>query len=147
VDTAPQKIVADHIDIVKPANRAADAYAFFAKIYRNHPIIDEVETVRDRVLRLTVDCNRANAADDFQVPILLDPSLHELLLSAEAEIVDTEKVKDITLPVVTKIDPGGIAHVSYSFKGQGRNLLLGCPLGHASLMVHFKIRSEVPVVE
>jgi pimeloyl-ACP methyl ester carboxylesterase len=144
-DTAPQKIVADHIDIVKPANRSADAYTFFAKVYRNNPVIDVVETIRDnKISGLTVDCNHTNSADDVQVPIMLDSSLHEQVLSAEAELVDTDKIRDVSPPFVREVDPSGIAHISYSFKGQGRGLLLGCPVGHASLLVHFKIRSEVP---
>lgn len=147
-DTAPQKIIADHIDIVKPANRSADAYTFFAKVYRNNPVLDVVETVRDnKISGLNVDCNRTNSADDLQVPIALDPSLHEQILSAEAELVDADKIRDMSSPVINKIDPVGIAHISYAFRGQGRGLLLGCPTGHASIQVHFKIRSEVPIKE
>jgi hypothetical protein len=148
VDTAPQKIVADHIGIVRPGNRSADAYTFFARVYRNNPIINVVESVRDnKVSGLIVDCNRSISADDFQVPIALDFSLHEQLLSAEAELVDKDKIKQVSGPVVMKIDAGGIAHVAYSLKGQGHGLLMGCPTGHASILVHFKIRSEVPVSE
>ncbi|MGA3129157.1 MAG: hypothetical protein ABSD59_00040 [Terracidiphilus sp.] len=148
VDAPPQRIAADHIDIVRPASRSADAYTFFARIYHANPIIEVVDTVRDnKVSGLNVDCNRTNSADDFEVPIALDPSLHEQLLSAEVELVDTEKIRDASPPVVKSIDPSGIAHVSYSFKGQGRGLLLGCPVGHASILVHFKIRSQVPVSE
>lgn len=147
-DTAPQKIVADHIDIVKPANRSADAYTFFAKVYHNNPVIDVVESIRDnKIAGLTVECNRTNSADDLQVPIALDPSRHEQIESVEAEFVDADKIRDAAPPVVKKIDPVGIAHLSYSFKGQGRGLLLGCPVGHASIAVHFKVRSEVPIQE
>ena len=148
VNAPPQKIVADHIDIVKPANRSADAYTFFARIYRENPIIDVQESARDnKVSGLVVDCNRTISADDLGVPIALDPELREQVLSAEAEIVDAQKIKAISPPVVKKIDPWGIAHVSYALKGQGRELLLGCPTGHASILVHFKIRSEVPIHE
>jgi pimeloyl-ACP methyl ester carboxylesterase len=147
-DTPPQRIVADHIDIVRPGGRSADAYTFFARVYRSNPIIDVVETVRDnKVSGLSVDCNRTNSADDLQVPIALDSSQNEQVLSADAELVDADKIRDASVPVVTKIDPSGIAHVSYSFRGKGRGLLLGCPVGHASIVVHFKIRSEVPVTE
>lgn len=148
VDTPPQKIVADHIDIVRPTGRSADAYTFFARIYRNNPVIDVVQTVRDnKVSGLNVDCNRVNSSDDLQVPIALDASLHEQLLSAAAEFVDADKVRDADPPTITKIDPSGIAHISYSFKGKGRELLVGCPAGHASILVHFTVRSEVPVLE
>ncbi|MGA3033004.1 MAG: hypothetical protein ABSD70_06950 [Terracidiphilus sp.] len=148
VDTPPQKIVADHIDIVRPPSRSADAYTFFATVYRNNPIIEIVESVRDnKVSGLNVECNRTNSASDLQVPIALDSTMHEQVLSAEAEFVDADKVRDTSPPTVTKIDPSGIAHVSYSFKGRGRDWLLGCPVGHASIVVHFKTRSEVPVVE
>ncbi len=147
-DAAPQKIAADHVDIVRPASRSADAYAFFARIYHANPIIQVVETDKDnKVPGLNVTCSGTNSADDFEVPIALDPALHEQLLSAEAELVDTVKIRDASPPVVKSIDPSGIAHISYSFKGKGRSLLLGCPAGHASILVHFKIRSQVPVQE
>jgi len=148
VDTPPQKIDADHINIARPASRTADAYTFFAKVYRNNPIIDVSDVVRDnKVTGLNVDCNRSNGNDDLQVPIALDASRHEQLLSAEAEIVDADRIRIVSAPEVKKIEPSGIAHIAYSFKGQGRQLLLGCPAGHASLLVHFKVRSEVPIVE
>lgn len=147
-DVAPQKVMADHINIVRPASRSADAYTFFARMYRNNPVINVVESVRDnKISGLNVDCNRTNSGSDLQVPIALNPVLHEQLLSAEAELVDKDKIKEISPPVVTRIDPGGIAHISYAFKGQGRSLLLGCPAGHASILVHFHLRSEVPVRE
>lgn len=145
-DTPPQKIVADHIGIARPTSRSADAYTFFEKVYRNNPIIQVTQSVRDnKVPGLYVDCKRTNEADDLQVPIALDPTLHERLLSATAELVDQDKVRDVSPPVVKKIDPFGIAHVAYSFKGAGRNLLLGCPAGHASIVVHFMVKSEVPL--
>jgi pimeloyl-ACP methyl ester carboxylesterase len=147
-DTPPQKIVADHINVVRPANRSSDAYTFFARVYQSNPIVNVVRAVRDnKVSGLYVDCNRTNSADDLQVPIALDPTLHEQLLSAQAELVDQDKIRDISPPVVKKIDTFGIAHVSYSFKGRGRELLLGCPAGHASILVHFTVQSEVPVAD
>ena len=145
-DTPPQKIVADHVSIVRPASRTADAYTFFARVYQNNPIIQVLQQVRDnKVSGLNVDCNRTNSSDDMQVPIALNPALHEQLLSATAELVDQDKVRVISAPAVKSIDPGGIAHVAYAFKGAGRNLLLGCPAGHASIMVHFTIQSQVPL--
>lgn len=147
-DTAPQKVEADHIDIIKPANRWADAYTFFAQMYRKNPVLDVVETVRDnRIAGLTVECNKVNESDDLQVPIALNPAMHEQIESAEAVLVDADKIKDATAPVVKMIDPIGIAHVAYSFKGAGRGLLLGCPTGHAAILVHFKVKGEVAVKE
>ncbi|MDR3739629.1 MAG: hypothetical protein P4L40_11490 [Terracidiphilus sp.] len=147
-DTPPQKIDADHIGIIKPTNRASDAYTFFARIYRNNPVVDVVETVRDnRIAGLTVGCNGTNASDDLQVPMALDPAQHEQVLAAEVELVDRDKIRDVTGPTLTRVDPFGIAHVQYSFKGAGRGLLLGCPTGHAAIVVHFKVHSEVPVKE
>jgi pimeloyl-ACP methyl ester carboxylesterase len=148
VDTPPQKIVADHIDIVRPVSRTADAYTFFTRVYRNNPVIDVQEVIRDnKISGLTVDCNRTNSVSDLQVPIALDPSRHEQVLLVQAEYVDLDKVREISPPTVNKVDPSGIAHIAYAFKGQGRNLLLGCPVGHATVLVHFKIHSEVPINE
>jgi Putative serine esterase (DUF676) len=147
-DTPPQKINADHIDIVKPSGRTADAYTFFASIYRNNPILSVVDSVRNsQPLRIDVDCNRTSSAADLAVQVALNPALHEQLLSADAELVDKAKIRDVAPPVVTKIDPVGIAHIAYSFRGDGRGLLLGCPAGHASLLVHFHIRSRMPLNE
>ncbi len=148
-DTPPQKIMADHIGIVKPTGRDQDAYKFFATVYRRNPILDTVETVRDtKFPGLFVACNKVSSNTDLQVPIALDNSVHEQVIGAEAEFVDAEKIRDVTGPTVTKIDANGVAHVSYSFKGDGRGLgVFGCPSGRAALVVHFHIRSEVPEVE
>ncbi len=149
VDTPPQKIMADHIGIVKPDGPKADAYTFFARVYHANPIIDVVEGVRDyKAPGLFVDCNRTNSSSDFQVAAPLDASLHEQVLSAEAELVDRDKIRDVTKPSVTKVDPNGVAHISYSFRGDGRGLgIIGCPTGHATMLVHFKIHSEIPEKE
>jgi pimeloyl-ACP methyl ester carboxylesterase len=149
VDTPPQKVSADHIGIVKPSSRQADAYTFFAKVYHNNPIINVTQTVRDnKVSGLYVACGGTNSADDLQVPVALDPSQHEQLVDAVAEFVDTAEIKDDAAPVVKKVDPGGIAHIAYSFKGRGHRLgLFGCPTGHASIVVHFKVQSQVPLNE
>jgi pimeloyl-ACP methyl ester carboxylesterase len=147
-DAPPQKIAANHIDIVRPAGRSSDAYTFFSRVYHDYPIVNVVDSVRDnKVAGLNVDCNRTNQADDLQVPIALDPTQHEQVLSATAEFADQDKIRVEAAPFVKKIDPSGIAHISYSFKGAGRNLLLGCPAGHATVLVHFTVRSEVPVAE
>jgi triacylglycerol esterase/lipase EstA (alpha/beta hydrolase family) len=145
-DTPAQKINADHIGIVKPGDRNADAYTFFLHIYHKNPIIDVVETTRDyKVPGLFVDCNRTNENKDMQVLAPLDPGLHEQVISADAELIDKEKIRDATKPTVTKIDSNGTAHLSYSFRGDGRGLgILGCPTGRATMLVHFKIHSEIP---
>jgi pimeloyl-ACP methyl ester carboxylesterase len=148
VDTPPKKINADHIEIVHPTDRSADPYTFFARVYHSNPVINVVESVRDNTVnRFNVDCNRNYATDDLQVPIALNPALHEKLLSAEAQLVDIDKIREVSGPAVMKIDPNGIAHIAFEFKGKGRSLLLGCPAGHASVLVHFHIRGEVPVPE
>ena len=147
-DTPPQKVDADHTEIARPSSRTADAYTFFARMYRSNPVLNTVDSVRDsRVSGLTVDCNRTNSSDDLQVPIALDPALHERVLSATAEFVDTDKIRDPSPPTVTRIDPIGIAHIAYTLEGKGRGLLLTCPTGHASILVHFTVRSQVPVPE
>jgi pimeloyl-ACP methyl ester carboxylesterase len=148
-DTAPQKIMTDHIGIVKPASRNADAYTFFAKVYHSNPIMDVTSEVRDNKFSgLTVACNRVNSNTDLQIPIALNISLHEEVVGAEAELMNQDKIRDVMPPVVTKVDPNGIAHVSYSFHGDGRGLgVFGCPTGHADVVVHFHVRSEVPEIE
>jgi pimeloyl-ACP methyl ester carboxylesterase len=148
-DTPPQKIMADHIDIVKPTGRNADAYTFFSTVYHRNPVLDIVDSVRDvRFDNLSVPCNKTNANSDLQIPVVLDSAQQEQVLGANVELVDEDKVRDVTPPTITKIDPNGIAHVSFSFRGDGRGLgVFGCPTGRASVVVHFKIRSQVPEIE
>ena len=147
-DTPPQAINADHINIIKPANRWADAYTFFARVYHNNPVVEVQETVRDnRIAGLTVSCNGTNTSDNLAVPIALDPSLHEQIVGADVELTEQQKIRVTEPPVVKKIDPFGVAHVAYGFKGDGRGMLLGCPTGRAALVVHFKVQSETPVKE
>jgi pimeloyl-ACP methyl ester carboxylesterase len=145
-DTAPQKIMADHIGIVKPTGRSSDAYTFFARVYHSNPIVD---TVRDATFPgLSVQCTRTNANPDLQVPIALDANLHEQVLGADVELTNQSKIRDVIPPTVTRIDPNGIAHIAYSFRGESRGLgVFGCPVGHASIVVHFKIHSQIPEVE
>ncbi len=148
-DTAPQKIMADHIGIVKPTGRNADAYTFFSTVYHRNPVLDTVEVVRDsKSPVLTVACNQTNSSSDLQVPVALDSALQEQVTGAEAELVDQDKVRDVKQPSISRIDPNGIAHMSYAFHGVGRGLgVFGCPTGHASVVVHFHVRSQVPEVE
>lgn len=135
--------------MVKPINQSADAYTFFARVYRDNPIVDVVEVPKDyKVTGFNVDCNHTTSNLDLQVPITLDPSLHERLLSAKAELVDTASIQPPSPPVVTRVDPSGIAHVSFGINGVDKNWMGNCPGGgHASVLVHFRIRQEVPVKE
>jgi pimeloyl-ACP methyl ester carboxylesterase len=148
-DTPPQKIMADHIGIVKPTGRNSDAYTFFSTVYHRNPVLDSVETVRDsKSPVLSVACNQANSSNDLQVPVMLDSTLQEQVTAAEAEFTNQDKIKDLKQPSISRIDPNGIAHVSYSFHGVGRGLgVFGCPTGHAAVVVHFHVRGQVPEVE
>jgi pimeloyl-ACP methyl ester carboxylesterase len=148
-DTPPQKINADHIGIVKPDSRFADAYTFFSTVYHRNPVLDIVEAVRDtRFSGLSVPCNKQNKNTDLQVPVTLNPAMQEQVTGATVELVDRQKIRDVVQPTITRIDPNGIAHVSYSFQGEGRGLgVFGCPTGSAAIVVHFKVRSAVPEIE
>ncbi len=148
-DTPPQKIMADHIGIVKPTGRNADAYTFFSTVYHRNPVLDTVEAVRDsKSPVLSVACSQTNASSDLQIPVALDSTLQEQVTGAEAEFLDKDKIRDVKQPSISRIDPNGIAHVSYSFRGVGRGLgVFGCPTGHASVVVHFHVRSQVPEIE
>jgi pimeloyl-ACP methyl ester carboxylesterase len=148
-DTAPQQIMADHIGIVKPTGRDQDAYKFFSTVYHRNPILDQVDAVRDVMsVGLSVPCNKSLSNADLQIPVALAANLHEQVTGADAEWADQDKLRDVTPPVITRIDPNGIAHVSYTLHGVGRGLgVFGCPTGHAFVLVHFHVRSEVPEVE
>jgi len=149
VTTPPQEIPADHIHMIKPVDRNAPAYDFFRRAYRDNPILEDQIVTRDNVIRgLEARCDQVNADPDLQVPVALDPTLHEKVLSATASLIDAVDVRDISPnpPVVTKVDPDGVAHVNYSFKGP-KKLVVCLASGHASLKVEFSIDRQVPVRE
>ena len=147
-DRAPQKIVADHIDIVKLANRQADATRSLPGIYQSHPIVDVVETVRTTRSPDSQSIASAHELDDLQVPIALDPSKHEQILSVEAELVRYRQ--DPRHRSSRREEDRSLWYCAFSLalKGQeevcwGWNVLPD----ELSFLVHFKIRSEVPVPE
>jgi pimeloyl-ACP methyl ester carboxylesterase len=150
VTTPPQEIPADHIRMIEPADRNAPAYDFFRRVYRDNPILEDQIVTRDNVIRgLVAGCNQTNADPDLQVPVALDGTLHERVISATASLIDAVDVRDISPnpPVVTHVDANGVAHVNYSFKGPGKKLLVCLAGARASLKVEFSIDRQVPVRE
>jgi len=151
VTTPPQEILADHLQMIKPIDRAADAYDFFARVYHDNPIAEERVVYRDNVISgMNVDCNRTKSDPDLQVPMALDALLHEKVLAATAALINSDNIQGVNPnpPVVTRIDPNGIAHVTYGFNGLDKNWLGNCPgAGHASVSVQFTIHQDVPIRE
>ncbi|MGI4757370.1 MAG: esterase/lipase family protein [Janthinobacterium lividum] len=150
VTTPPQEIHEDHIHMIKPLNRTSPAYDFFRRVYRDNPVLNEQVVVRENIIGgLSAGCNQTNENPDLQVPVALDGSLHEKVLSATASLIDTSDVREINPdpPVVTSIEPYGLAHVHYGFKGPGRKLLVCTGTAHASLKVQFSIDQQLPMRE
>jgi pimeloyl-ACP methyl ester carboxylesterase len=150
VTTPPQEIPADHIRMIKPLNRNSPAYDFFRRVYRDNPILEDQIITRDNIINgLEAGCNQTNANMDLQVPIALDNTLHEKVISANATLIDAVDVRDIfpNPPVVSKIDPNGVAHINYGFRGPGKKLLVCLSSAHASLKVQFSIDRQVAVRE
>jgi hypothetical protein len=51
-------------------------------------------------------------------------------------------------PVVTRIDPDGMAHVQYGFSGPSKKLFVVCHgTARASLKVEFSIDRQIPLRE
>lgn len=150
VTTPPQEIPADHISMIKPQNRSAAAYDFFRRVYRDNPVLQENDTIKENTVGgLTAGCGQTNENADLQVPVALDSTLHERVTGATALLVNTVDVHDINPdpPVVNKVDADGTAHVRYSFKGPGRKLILCTGTGRAAVEVQFTIHQQVPVRE
>jgi len=150
VTTPPQAIDADHINMIRPLNRKSSAYDFFYRVYRANPILEEQVVTRDNVIAgLQAGCNRSNANADLQVPVALDSTMHERVVSATASFIDAVDLRDVNSgpPAVTKIDPDGLAHVQYEFSGPTKKLLVCFGAAHASLKVEFSIDREVPIRE
>jgi pimeloyl-ACP methyl ester carboxylesterase len=150
VTTPPQEIQADHIHMIKPANRSAVAYDFFRRVYRDNPILEDQIVTRDNVIGgLVAGCDKTNENPDLQVPIALDSTFQERVTAASAALIDTSDVHDISPdpPIVTQVDPDGVAHIRYGFKGPGRKLLVCVGTARASLKVQFSIDRRVPLRE
>ena len=148
VTTPPQAIDTDHGNLIRPRDRKSSAYDFFYRVYRDNPVLDEQVVIRDNVIGgFAAGCDRSNVNPDLLVPIALDSTLHEKVLAASASWVDAEDLHKVTPdpPVVTSIDPDGVAHVQYGFSGPGRKLFVCHGTARASLKVEFSIdRQNTP---
>lgn len=150
VTTPPQEIHADHLNMVKPLDRKSNAYDFFYRVYRNNPVLEQRVAIRDNVIAgLEAGCDQTNANADLPVPIPLDSALHERVAAAAASLIDAKDIRDVNPnpPAVTKVDPDGVAHVHYGFKGPSKKLFACLGTGHASLKVEFTIDQQVPMRE
>ena len=150
VTTPPQEIHEDHLHMVRPLNRTSSAYDFFRRVYRDNPILEEQVVTRESVTAgLLAGCNQTNENPDLQVPVALDPTLHERVTAATASLIDTVDVREISPdpPLVTRIDANGVAHVRYGFRGPARKLLVCLGAAHASLRVQFLVSQQVPLCE
>jgi hypothetical protein len=136
--------------MVRPLDRTSSAYDFFYRVYRDNPILEERIVIRENVIAgLEAGCDRSNANPDLQVPIALDSAMHEKATAATASLINTVDVRDVNPnpPIVTRIDPDGVAHVNYSFSGPGKKLFVCLGTAHASLKVQFSIDQQVPIRE
>lgn len=150
VTTPPQEIHADHVNMIRPLDRRSAAYDFFYRVYRDNPILQEEVVTRDNVIGgLEAGCNRSNENPDLQVPVALDSAMHEKVVAATASFINGVDIRDVNPdpPVVTRIDPDGVAHVQYGFSGPGKKLFVCLGTGRASLKVQFSIDRQVPIRE
>jgi hypothetical protein len=149
VTTPPEEIHADHLHMVRPADRSSSAYDFFYRVYRDNPIVQENIVSRDTVIPLEADCDQQNVNPDLQVPMALDGSLHEKVISASASLIDAVDLRNVNPnpPIVSRIDPNGVAHIQYGFTGPRKKLFVCLTPGRASLKVEFSIQQQLPIRE
>jgi len=150
VTTPPQEIHADHVHMIEPLDRKSSAYDFFYRVYRDNPILEDQIVTRDNVIGgLEAACDRDNTNLDLQVPVALDSAMHEKVVAATASLINATDVRDVNPkpPVVTRIDPDGVAHVYYGFSGPSKKLFVCLGSAHASLKVEFSIDRQVPIRE
>lgn len=150
VTTPPQEIHADHLHMVRPLDRKSAAYEFFYRVYRANPILEDQLITRDSVIAgLEAGCDQSNTNPDLQVPIALDGAMHEKVVGATASLINSVDVRNVNPdpPVVTRIDPDGMAHVQYGFSGPARKLFVCHGTARASLKVEFSIDRQIPVRE
>ncbi len=150
VTTPPQAITADHLNLVRPSGRDADAYQFFLLAYRNNPVLEARAATRTTITDgFKATCDQTNSNSDLLVPIALNASINEKLISATASWIHTADMRDVypNPPLVTHVDNNGVAHIQYSFTGPSKLLYVCISTAHASLKVDFNILSQVPLRE
>ena len=150
VTTPPQEIHTDHINLVRPLDRKSAAYDFFLRVYRANPILQTESTTREVVYGgFNATCDQTNSNADLEVPIALNASANERTVSATASWTNAVDLHEIypNPPNVTRVDPNGVAHIQYSFKGPGKKLFVCLGNAHASLKVEFTILRQVPLRE
>jgi hypothetical protein len=150
VTTPPQEIQADHVNMIRPLNRKSAAYDFFYRVYLANPVLDEQVVTRDNLIGgFQAGCDRTDANPDLLVPIALDPTMHEKVVTATASWINAVDLHDVNPdpPLVTRVDPDGVAHVRYGFRGPGKKLLVCAGKAHATLKVQFSIDRQVPIRE
>jgi pimeloyl-ACP methyl ester carboxylesterase len=150
VTTPPQEIHADHVHMIEPLDRKSSAYDFFYRVYRDNPVLEDEIVTRDNVIAgLEAACDRSSANADLEVPVALDSSLHEKVIAATASLINTVDLRNVnpSPPVVTRIDPNGVAHINYGFSGPAKKLFVCLGTAHASLRVQFSIDQQVPMRE
>ena len=150
VTTPPQEIQADHLHMVRPADRSSSAYDFFYRVYRANPILEPRMVTRENVIKgLGASCDQSTGNPDLQVPIALNSTMHERVVAATASLIGTSDLHNVNPnpPAVTKIDPEGVAHVQYGFSGTGKKLFICLGSARASLKVEFSIEQQVPLRE
>ncbi len=119
-------------------------------MYRDNPILEEQLVTRDNVIAgLEAGCDKSNVNPDLQVPIALDSAMREKVVAAAASLINTVDLRNVNPdpPVVTKVDPDGVAHVHYGFSGPSKKLFACLGTARAALKVQFSIDRQVPIRE
>ena len=150
VTTPPQEIHTDHVNLVRPLDRNSAAYDFFLRVYRANPILTTEAVSRETFTApLTATCDQTNSNPDYLVPIALDATANERVISATASWVNAVDLRDIypNPPTVTHVDPNGVAHIQYGFTGPTKKLFVCLGTARASLKVDFTILRQVPMRE
>jgi pimeloyl-ACP methyl ester carboxylesterase len=150
VTTPPQEIPTDHLNLVRPPNRKSAAYDFFYRVYRANPILQQQIVTRDDVIGgFQAACDRINANPDLQIRLPLDPAMHEKVIAATASWIDAVDLRDITPnpPIVTRVDPDGLAHIQFGFTGPRRKLLVCTGIARANLKIVFSVDQQTPLRE
>ncbi len=150
VTTPPQAIQTDHVNLVRPLDRNSAAYDFFLRVYRANPILTTEAVSRETITApLTATCDQPNSNPDYLVPIALDASANERVISATALWTNAVDLRNIypNPPTVTHVDPNGVAHIQYGFTGPTKKLFVCLGAARASLKVDFTILRQVPMRE
>jgi pimeloyl-ACP methyl ester carboxylesterase len=140
----PVALYADHSTIVEPCDRNDGSYIAFRNAYRENPVRSVAVEQREWKSYQQVDCERTNSNHALLASVTLNPAYLETVDgTVTARFDGIDHIQGQAIKVVSQ--SGNTATIDYGFNGADRSFG-NCPGGgHATIVVTFPIRQQIPL--